>query len=90
MANLFPDVVPSGSGTSSAALPNEIVDGKMDDVNLNDISLSGILSSLEQYPTPTRQPIDPDVDMSLLSESTVDYIARFQDIADELRAQQYP
>ncbi|XP_049290822.1 protein cramped [Anopheles funestus] len=91
MANLFPDVVPSGSGyVVSASLPNEIVDGKMDDVNLNDISLSGILSSLEQYPTPTRQPIDPDVDMSLLSESTVDYIARFQDIADELRAQQYP
>ncbi|XP_052900329.1 protein cramped [Anopheles moucheti] len=90
MANLFPDVVPTGSGASSAVLPDEISDDKMGDVNLNDLSLSGILSSLEPFPSPMRPPIDPDVDMSMLSESTVDYIARFQDIAEEMRAQQNP
>uniref|UniRef100_A0A182W4W2 Myb-like domain-containing protein n=1 Tax=Anopheles minimus TaxID=112268 RepID=A0A182W4W2_9DIPT len=90
MANLFPDVVPSGSGTTSDALPDRNADEKMDEVSLNDLSLSGILSSLETLQTPTRRPIDPDVDMSMMSESTVDYIARFQDIAEELRSQQYP
>uniref|UniRef100_A0A182SJ71 Uncharacterized protein n=1 Tax=Anopheles maculatus TaxID=74869 RepID=A0A182SJ71_9DIPT len=89
MANLFPDVVPSGSGTSAVLSPQE-VDEKMGDVNLNDLSLSSILNSFEPFPSSIRQPIDPDVDMSVLSENTVDYIARFQDIADELRAQQYP
>uniref|UniRef100_A0A182LYG5 Myb-like domain-containing protein n=1 Tax=Anopheles culicifacies TaxID=139723 RepID=A0A182LYG5_9DIPT len=90
MANLFPDVVPSGSGAVSAALPNQTNEEKMSDVSLNDFSLSGYLNSLETFQTPTRQPIDPDVDMSVLSENTVDYIARFQDIAEELRAQQFP
>ncbi|XP_053668532.1 protein cramped [Anopheles marshallii] len=89
MATLFSDDVPSGSALS-AALPDEICGEKMGDENLNDLSLSGILSSLEPFPSPWRPPIDPDVDMSMLSESTVDYIARFQDIAEEMRSQQYP
>uniref|UniRef100_A0A182Y504 SANT domain-containing protein n=1 Tax=Anopheles stephensi TaxID=30069 RepID=A0A182Y504_ANOST len=92
MANLFPDIVPSGSGTSAALLPQETGDEKESEVNLNDLSLSSILNSFEPFPSSIRSfpPTDPDVDMSVMSENTVDYIARFQDIADELRAQQLP
>ncbi|XP_050079701.1 protein cramped [Anopheles maculipalpis] len=90
MANLFPDIVPCGSGTSAGLLAQEPCDDKMGDVNLNDLSLSNILNSFEPFSSPIRQSIDPDVDMSVMSENTVDYIARFQDIAEELRARQYP
>uniref|UniRef100_A0A182PI23 Myb-like domain-containing protein n=1 Tax=Anopheles epiroticus TaxID=199890 RepID=A0A182PI23_9DIPT len=90
MANLFPDLVPSSSGATEDALPNAgTIDDKLVETNLNELSLSGIFGSLEPFPSPVRPPIDPDVDMTMMSESTVDYIARFQDIAASFRTQQH-
>ncbi|XP_040173488.1 protein cramped [Anopheles arabiensis] len=92
MANLFPDLVPSGSGAApsgDALAPEAVIDEKMVAANLSELSLSGIFTGLEPFPSPVRPPIDPDVDMTMMSESTVDYIARFQDIAEKFRTEQH-
>uniref|UniRef100_A0A182QC80 SANT domain-containing protein n=1 Tax=Anopheles farauti TaxID=69004 RepID=A0A182QC80_9DIPT len=87
MADLFSDHVPTSTG------PPTQPDQKLLEGNLNELSLTGLFGSLEPALSPACPPLpstDLDVDFSVLSESTVDYIARFQDIAAEFRAQQQP
>lgn len=70
MANLFPDLVPSGSGATpsgEALAPEAVIDEKMVAANLSELSLSGIFTGLEPFPSPVRPPIDPDVSFQLVT-----------------------
>ncbi|XP_065074877.1 protein cramped [Ochlerotatus camptorhynchus] len=67
------------------------IDGKLVDTDINDISLSSFLGHLDaayESEAPTRKRESDQMNISIISESSVDYIARFEDIAAELRAQQ--
>ncbi|XP_053678129.1 protein cramped [Anopheles nili] len=60
-------------------------------MNLNDLSLSQLFNSTTGEQEQPNLPVpDLDVDMSVMNENSVDYIARFQDIAAEFRAEQNP
>uniref|UniRef100_A0A0P6ITT9 Putative polycomb-group transcriptional regulator n=1 Tax=Aedes aegypti TaxID=7159 RepID=A0A0P6ITT9_AEDAE len=78
--------------SASRILRESPVDGKLIDTDINDISLSSFLGHLDavyQSETPTaRKRASDQMNISIISESSVDYIARFEDIAAELRAQQ--
>ncbi|XP_055585908.1 protein cramped [Uranotaenia lowii] len=62
------------------------------DSDINDISLSSFLGHLdavyENNVATSRRRESDQMNISIISESSVDYIARFEDIAAELRAQQ--
>ncbi|XP_050083606.1 protein cramped [Anopheles aquasalis] len=67
--------------------------GKLLDSDMTDISLSSVFGLLgaSSYPSeqsPSTQPNDSDMAISVLGESSIDYIAHFEEIAAELRAQQ--
>lgn len=67
--------------------------GELVETDINDISLSSFLGHLdavyESEAAVTARRRDGDqMNISIISESSVDYIARFEDIAAELRAQQ--
>ncbi|XP_055616574.1 protein cramped [Toxorhynchites rutilus septentrionalis] len=66
-------------------------DGKLPQTDINDISLSSFLGHLDAVydnePTHRKKDTDQQMNISIISESSVDYIARFEDIAAELRAQ---
>ncbi|XP_055523451.1 protein cramped isoform X2 [Wyeomyia smithii] len=67
------------------------VDGRLIETDINDISLSSFLGHLDavyESETVTRKRDSDQMNISIISESSVDYIARFEDIAAELRAQQ--
>ncbi|XP_058442945.1 protein cramped [Malaya genurostris] len=86
----------SGEGTSSTSLSatrilrESPIDGRLIETDINDISLSSFLGHLDavyESEAVTRKR-DSDMNISIISESSVDYIARFEDIAAQLRAQQ--
>ncbi|XP_052866966.1 protein cramped [Anopheles cruzii] len=104
MANIFQtstgesvDLSPTGS--VSDILPDSEIEEKMLDTDLADISLTSVFERFdaafrdqhdeddEQFPRGTAQK-DSDMAISELGESSIDYIARFEAIAAELRAQQ--
>lgn len=67
------------------------VDGKLLETDINDISLSSFLGHLDAVydnEVAHRRRDNDQMNISIISESSVDYIARFEDIAAELRAQQ--
>lgn len=78
--------------SASRILRESPVDGKLIDTDINDISLSSFLGHLDavyQSEAPTTRKRESDqMNISIISETSVDYIARFEDIAAELRAQQ--
>ncbi|XP_058813600.1 protein cramped [Topomyia yanbarensis] len=88
----FDDGESSCSTTLSATriLRESPVDGRLIETDINDISLSSFLGHLDavyESEAVTRKR-DSDMNISIISESSVDYIARFEDIAAQLRAQQ--
>uniref|UniRef100_A0A182IP58 Myb-like domain-containing protein n=1 Tax=Anopheles atroparvus TaxID=41427 RepID=A0A182IP58_ANOAO len=97
MANIF-----STSATESSAdtslLPRSPVDAKMLNTGLGDISLTSFFGQLDAVyqndEAAHRQPVQSgnifDLDISTMSEGSIDYIARFENIASELRAQGNP
>nr|XP_029710478.1 protein cramped-like [Aedes albopictus] len=83
----------NNSISASRILRESPVDGKLIETDINDISLSSFLGHLDavyesQTPASTRKRASDQMNISIISESSVDYIARFEDIAAELRAQQ--
>lgn len=77
--------------STTRILRESSVDGKLLDTDINDISLSSFLGHLNaafESEVPTRKKESDQMNISIISESSVDYIARFEDIAAELRAQQ--
>lgn len=67
------------------------MDSKLLDPDISDISLSSFLGHLDEAfesEAPVRKKETDQMNISIISESSVDYIARFEDIAAELRAQQ--
>ncbi|XP_035779040.1 protein cramped-like [Anopheles albimanus] len=80
------DLLPEASSTDGGR-------GKLLDSDMTDISLSSVFGLLgaSSYPSgqsPSTQPNDSDMAISVLGESSIDYIAHFEEIAAELRAQQ--
>ncbi|XP_049531176.1 protein cramped [Anopheles darlingi] len=91
------DLSPAGGDGEGELLPeaSSNVGGrrKLLDSDMTDISLSSVFGLLgaSSYPSeqsPTTQPNDSEMAISVLGESSIDYIAHFEEIAAELRAQQ--
>ncbi|KFB39108.1 AGAP001029-PA-like protein [Anopheles sinensis] len=88
MANIF-----SGTETEtdvgSALLPSSPVDTKILENALNDISLTSFFGQLDAVYQSAAEPAQPcnnfDLDITTMSENSVDYIARFENIASDLR-----
>ncbi|XP_053690214.1 protein cramped [Sabethes cyaneus] len=79
------------SSISATRILRESTDEKLIETDMNDISLSSFLGHLDavyESETVTRKRDSDQMNISIISESSVDYIARFEDIAAELRAQQ--
>lgn len=78
--------------SASRILRESPIDGKLIETDINDISLSSFLGHLDavyQNEAPSARKRESDqMNISIISETSVDYIARFEDIAAELRAQQ--
>lgn len=77
--------------SASRILRESPVDRKLLDTDMNDISLSSFLGHLDaayENEASVRKRDSDQMNISIISESSVDYIARFEDIAAQLRAQQ--
>uniref|UniRef100_A0A1Q3F181 Putative cramped protein n=1 Tax=Culex tarsalis TaxID=7177 RepID=A0A1Q3F181_CULTA len=79
---------------STTKILRETADGgELVETDINDISLSSFLGHLDavyesEAAVTARRREGDQMNISIISESSVDYIARFEDIAAELRAQQ--
>ncbi|XP_058126885.1 protein cramped-like [Anopheles coustani] len=89
MANIFSGTA-AETDVCSTLMPNSPVDTKILENELNDISLTSFFGQLDAVYQNAAEPAQPcnnfDLDITTMSENSVDYIARFENIASDLRA----